>query len=153
MMIVDSCKKFTLEDILRDFPDKEKAKLFLKKNFNLGIALAFIKATYAKSDDPRERYEILTYGDMENKTHFSPIACVHIDSYKKDNGVWRIQILKTLAITPPENGQLLRLTNTRFFLEEICRVSCGEYGKNASISTGGITYTFELDPKEVKGEE
>lgn len=153
-MLVDSCRKFTLEDILKDFPDKKKTLKFIKEKFPVGIAIAFNRATYGKADDSRSRADILTYGDItytyQGENTYSPVCCVHIDSYKKEDGVWRIQILKTLSIAHPEGGKaFIRMDYTQLFLQEIYRVLYGEFGNYASITHEGIMYTFELDSKEV----
>ena len=153
-MVVDSCRKFTLEDILKDFPEKKKTIKFIKKKFSIGPALAFMHATYDKTDDSRSRTGVLTYGDIaytcQGKNTYSPVCCVHIDSYKKEDGVWRIQILKTLSIVHPEDGKAyIRMDYTQSFLQEIYKVNYGEFGNYANITHEGIMYTFELNPEEV----
>lgn len=135
--------KYTVEDIIKDFPDKDKTFKYLVHRFGLIEALIFKNATY-RADLSKKRQQVLQY------TNNSLIAHIHLDSYKKEDGKWMIHVAKEMIFPETDvtltSGKVLEL---RAFMKLVAHVMQNETTWMYAYP-GKVCCSFELDPKEVE---
>ena len=135
-----------LAEFLKDFPDKDivtAIEQLRSKKYPSGLIVAFHDATY-KVDPNVPLYE--QYDEWRHASSDGVIS-YHVDTYKKDDGTWRVQINRSIIdylATP--NATAWR--NVKNLIRDMYRLSHykSPYEK---LNSDGITYTFTMDPNWV----